>query len=57
MADVESAVRYQCPECEECEEILEEGERRCEDCNKFGRKVEGFLCPHCGDFIPNEDIP
>lgn len=43
-------VRYQCPECEEISE-----ERRCDQCNKFGRRVEGFECPKCNDFVNAEE--
>lgn len=47
-------IRYQCPECET---ILDEGERRCNDCNKFGARIEGIECPSCNEFINVEDFP
>lgn len=47
-------VHYRCPECEE---LLEEGERRCGDCGKFGSRVEVILmCPHCDEPITGEDM-
>ena len=46
-------IRYQCPNCDT---ILEDGERRCGDCNRFGARVEGFPCPHCDEFILEESV-
>ena len=51
---IKMEVRYRCPECEE---LLEEGERRCSDCNKFGARVLVYFdCPHCGETITKDDI-
>lgn len=50
---ITSETRYQCPECEQ---ILAEGERRCEDCRKFARKVDVVLCPKCDEYITEEDV-
>lgn len=47
-------VRYQCPECDT---VLDDGERRCDDCNKFGARIEGIECPDCNSFIKAEDFP
>lgn len=45
-------IRYRCPECDT---LLDEGERRCNDCNKFGARVEILgVCPHCGEAV--EDL-
>ena len=47
-------IRYRCPECED---LLEAGERRCMDCNKFAARVEVILfCPHCDEPITAEDL-
>ena len=47
-------VRYKCPECET---LLDEGERRCDSCNKFGSRVEVLLvCPHCDEPVTEEDL-
>lgn len=45
---------YRCPECET---LLEQGERRCGVCNKFGARVDVILiCPHCDEAITMEDV-
>ena len=50
---IQVQVRYQCPDCEA---ILDEGERRCDSCNKFGARVEILgTCPHCDEAITVED--
>ena len=46
-------VRYRCGECDS---ILEEGERRCPNCNKFGSRIVGIECPECGEFIEEEQL-
>lgn len=43
--------------CENCDVVLDEGKRRCPECNKFASRIEGIECPHCGDFINAEDFP
>ena len=46
---VEKQARYRCPECDT---LLDEGERRCADCNKFGSRVDILgVCPHCDEAI------
>lgn len=52
-AIVAVTTRYQCPSCEA---ILDEGERRCEDCGKFGSKVVGFTCPECEEFVSEDKL-
>lgn len=45
--------RYKCPECDT---LLDEGERRCGDCNKFGTRVDFLMmCPHCDEPITGEE--
>jgi hypothetical protein len=50
---LEPSARYRCPECDT---ILEDGERRCGDCNKFGSRVDVLMeCPHCSEPITGEE--
>jgi len=44
--------------CTRCDMLLdEEGERRCEDCNRYGARVDVILiCPHCDEAITTEDV-
>ena len=44
---------YQCPGCGE----RLAGERRCESCNLFARRLdEGGCCPSCGDVITVREL-
>jgi predicted RNA-binding Zn-ribbon protein involved in translation (DUF1610 family) len=46
---IEPQARYKCPECEQ---VLDEGERRCDSCNKFGSRIDVLgTCPHCGEVV------
>lgn len=46
---VTKQIRYRCPECDE---LLDEGERRCSTCHKFGSRVDILgICPHCSEAV------
>jgi hypothetical protein len=48
-----ASVVYECPECQE--RLVDE--RRCPDCNVFGRRLGvGGCCPSCGEIVTVDEL-